>query len=113
MSNILNIVVINNDEFIPVPSFVTDWLCSLPEDVNVHEKVPQNIIDFFDKEKVQKYSTQEKIKEVFVSSGSWENDRALHMSCYAPTVFESMKDLVNFIKETDTVIDDEFYYVAY
>lgn len=114
--NKVDVVIIDDDNYIPVPQFVTDWIIKYPNELNVYEEVPDNIMNFLSSDKIKKFEKMmgEKFKaEVFVSSGSWENDRALFITGVAPHIFGTIKELNNYLNKNGLEIDAEFPYLGY
>lgn len=114
--NKVDVVIIDDESYIPVPKFVTDWIIKNPKELDVYEDVPDNIMNFLSSDKIKKFEKimGHKFKaEVYVSSGSWENDRALFISGVAPHIFATIKELNTYLNKNGMEIGAEFPYLAY
>lgn len=97
-------IVIVGDCYYVVPPFVTDWITSHPKETGVFEVIPENIQDHF--------GIYEEDSKVMLGMLSYENDRALMITGYAP-MYESMSEVFEHFNDSNQVMGEEFYYEEY
>ena len=99
----MNVVVVGDCYYV-VPVFVTDWITSRPGQTGVREDIPESIVDFlgiFDEDST-----------VMLGMFTYENDRALCVTGYAP-MFESISEVNEHFADNEFVMGEEFHYEEY
>ncbi len=104
--NVRDIILIAHEDFIeyiPVPTFVSSWIF----DTDVEDDfidAPEDIANFLGVESIR--------AQLFVSSGSPENDKALFIGREMDG-YPSIKDLLEGMKENGYVLGSDHYFVSY
>ena len=96
----------------PVPRVVSNWLeeypISLSGNSSVLETVPDFVVELFNSE----FDGEETPYEIRITSGSWENDRVLHIVPFLDS-FDDMGYVRDWIKENDFNLGAELEYMDY
>lgn len=103
MSNKLDVIMIGDCYYV-VPVFVTEWITSAPKETSTYENIPEKVIEHF--------GIFDEDSKVRLGMFTYENDRALCITGYAP-MFESMSDVFEYFQNSKFVMGEEFHYEEY
>lgn len=98
-----------------VPEYVIEWIESPPPDftnaTTVKEPIPDDVVDHLTKEDAKYVDDLTVDGQVLcpVTIGSYENDRALHVDISGELSFNTIKDVMNYLKDNNIELSDLSY----
>lgn len=103
-------LLIVGDTYHPVPQFVSNWIVSEPDESEFPlphvDEPPAEILEFCELQEGDEDA------DIYLSCSCWDNDRALWITGYAEC-FETIKEVIEFYKENNYDLGEEFQYEEY